>query len=416
MDLTSYNTMRPQYLLHLEQKYAEIKYNDYLTYIVDIDIHIELLNSKKNFKINAIEDRGKDGEIIYPSYTSNGKEYTLINFIYKFPPETTTYIFENNNQYDLRRENVKIYHNYYNIMKEKYEVQEYIQGHYNNFGIDAFIMKNPIWVIKENEKEYLFMFCESNTICKLCRESYQKILDYEKQIGEKLTWFKHQKGYIYTQIPKINTGLFIHQVITGCYGNGRGTSTISVDHIDRDKLNNTMENLRLATREEQQKNTKGCLPNTKRERQSNARPLPEGITQDMLKKYVVYYYNVYDKKNNKSREYFRVEGHPKLKKFWETTKSGEVSILEKLQQANKVIDDLELDIFPKNFTEQRELPKHVSIVNSRNVFNLTFDKRIEDGKRMNLKMVIPDNYNLDVELENLRDKIRTKYNISDFML
>jgi len=37
-----------------------------------------------------------------------------------------------------------------------------------------------------------------------------------------------------------------------CYGNGRGTANISVDHVDRDKMNNTMDNLRLATLIEQQ--------------------------------------------------------------------------------------------------------------------------------------------------------------------
>lgn len=41
------------------------------------------------------------------------------------------------------------------------------------------------------------------------------------------------------------SGLHIHQIITGCYGNGKGTKTISVDHIDQDPLNNTWENLRI---------------------------------------------------------------------------------------------------------------------------------------------------------------------------
>jgi hypothetical protein len=65
----------------------------------------------------------------------------------------------------------------------------------------------------------------------------------------------------------------------------------------------------------------------------------------MLKKYVVYYFNIYDKKNNKSREYFRVEGHPKLKgKCWETSKSAKVSIFEKLNQANTYVDNLNIGL------------------------------------------------------------------------
>ena len=40
---------------------------------------------------------------------------------------------------------------------------------------------------------------------------------------------------------------------------------------------------------------------TKRARKHNARPLPEGLTQEMLPKYVVYYHECY----NKERQLFR---------------------------------------------------------------------------------------------------------------
>ena len=86
------------------------------------------------------------------------------------------------------------------------------------------------------------MYCEKNTIVKLCQKSYNKIIEYEnsKNEGKKITFFKHLSGYICSTI-----NLFIHQIITGCYGNGQGTKNISVDHIDRDPLNNIFENLRV---------------------------------------------------------------------------------------------------------------------------------------------------------------------------
>ena len=67
------------------------------------------------------------------------------------------------------------------IMTTKYEPEEihYVSSHISTLGKDANLMKNPIWKIQENEKEYLLMYCEKDTICKLCPVSHQKILDYE---------------------------------------------------------------------------------------------------------------------------------------------------------------------------------------------------------------------------------------------
>jgi hypothetical protein len=300
-----------------------------------------------------------------------------------------------------------IYHEYDSIIREKYQVVEYIQGHHNKTGTDANKMKNPIWRINENGKEYLLMYCEKDSICRLCDESYQKILDYEINCnkGKKLTWYKHQNGYISTYNADRNS-FYIHQLIMNCYGNGRGTKTISVDHIDQQPLNNSLENLRIATREEQEQNTKGIKPGTKRERKHNAKDLPEGISQDMMKKYVVYYQEWLDKEHTKEREFFKVETHPKLDKSWTSSKSGKVSIEEKLAQANKVVDDLEQDIYPEK--DEPILPKYVSLIIAREKPQLVFEKRVND-KRLNLKMVLPVDYNLQEQLEKLNEKIKEKY-------
>ena len=42
---------------------------------------------------------------------------------------------------------------------------------------------------------------------------------------------------------------------------------------------------------------------TKRARKHNARPLPEGLTQEMLPKYVVYYHECYNKERQLFREF-----------------------------------------------------------------------------------------------------------------
>ena len=62
-----------------------------------------------------------------------------------------------------------------------------------------------------------------------------------------------------------------------------------------------------------------------------------------MKKYVVYYRETVYLKNGKSqpREYFKVESHPKLPKPWVSSKSTKIPLLEKLNDANQVVSDLE---------------------------------------------------------------------------
>ena len=60
-----------------------------------------------------------------------------------------------------------------------------------------------------------------------------------------------------------------------------------------------------------------------------------------MKKYVVYYEDYADKEKKRLRQYFRIEKHPKLTKIWIGCKSTTISIQTKLEQANKMIDDLE---------------------------------------------------------------------------
>jgi len=399
-ELTTFTSdiMKPVYSTNIELLCGVIEYNN-KTFLVDLSDKDRIINFNKSFVFANADD-------MYPSYSYNYKRFSYIDFIFSFSQESVYYIFKNENPLDLRRCNVEIYHFYHKNILDSYEIIEYINGHYLTMGQDANIMKNPMWRVKENDKEYLLMYCEKNTICKLCIESYQKVLEYEsnKNNGKKITWYKHQNGYILCSL-----NLYIHQIIMECYGNGAGTKNVSVDHIDQNPLNNTLENLRIATRKDQEQNTKGIKSGTKRERKSSAKNLPEGITQDMLKKYVVYYQEWLDSEHTKQREFFKVEKHPKLDKPWITTKSNKVTIQEKLSQANKVVDDLENDIYPNKYSPA--LPKYVSLITIREKPHLVFEKRV-DGKRLNFKMVLPEEYDLDEQISIFKVKIREKYGAS----
>jgi hypothetical protein len=386
---------KPLYLTSDELGCGVIKFND-KTYLVDAKNKDAIINSGKQFVFANQYD-------IYPSYAHNYKRVSYIDFIFGYNNDSLHYDFKNGNQYDLRRSNVEFYHAYHAIVVKQYNVIEYIQGHQVTVGHDAYKMKNPMWRVNENGKEIILLYCEKDTLCKICPESYKKMVEFEAndETNKKITWHKHVNGYIVG-----NNQLYIHQVITGCYGNGKGTKNISVDHIDQDPLNNKYDNLRVATRKEQEDNSNGIKSGTKRERKSNAKDLPNGITQQMMRKHVVYYQEWLDKEHTREREYFKVEKHPKLDKHWATTKSGKVSIQEKLQIANKVVDDLENDVYP--VSEEPVLPKYMSLIVARGKPHLVYERRLDD-KRLNVKMVLPEDYDLEDQIIKLNDKIKAKY-------
>lgn len=159
------------------------------------------------------------------------------------------------------------------------------------------------------------------------------------------------------------------------------------------------------------------MPNTKRIRQRNARELPDGITQDMLKKYVIYYVGYLSADRTKWRDFFMVEGHPAMRgKTWTTTKSMKVSTHQKLMDANKVVEDLDRGILPVSISEQSKtistitLPKYIRISNQRGKPHLELDKRNEGATpRFSLKMVLPENYDITTELLKFIQKVIAKY-------
>ena len=282
-------------------------------------------------------------------------------------------------------------------------------------------MKNPLWEIANSqtgEITDIIMYCEPNQYCELCPASYQKILEYEANHnkGEKMTWYRTQNGYISCH----SNNVFIHQVIMDTWGQGDYTSkTNIVAHLDRNPLNNRYDNLRVDTLQEHQKyNSTAAGDDDKRERKRSAKELPPGLTQSMMKRYVTYNHEWLNTENTRSREYFKVE-HPKLEKSWVTSKSEKVSLLQKLEDANKVVSDLEKGIFPDATVSAAAtaptavLPKYISIVVKREKPHLVYErKRPEDGVREEMRMVLPANYIIEDEIVKLKQKVEAKYGVT----
>jgi len=308
-----------------------ICFNDKFVLIDFIDL-FSIINFSKNFIHYYPYEKD------YPYYLRNNQKISYLEYIFKYDSSNIEYKFKNGNKYDLRKNNIEIIHSYHNVILSNYNVIEYNLGHFSETGKDAYVIKNPMWKINDNNNIYWLMYCEKNIIIKLCELSINKINEYEinHYNGKKNTFFIHSNGYIHS-----TSGLYIHQIIMGCYGNGKGTLNISVDHIDQDPLNNTYNNLRIATREEQEQNSKGIKEGTKRARKTSAIELPEGITQEMMPKYVYYLKEYRNKEKTLSREFFRIEKHPNLdKKCWATSKSNNISIQDKLKQAINKLEEL----------------------------------------------------------------------------
>lgn len=131
---------------------------------------------------------------------------------------------------------------------------------------------------------------------------FQTLFDYDDldKIKENdITWYVLENGYIINASKK----QYLHHLVMDFKGTGRGFQEKSIDHINRDKMDNRKANLRLATAKEQQQNSKGQIEGTKRERQHNAIKLPDNIEQIQIPKYVSY-------RKEKYKEYFVIEDHP----------------------------------------------------------------------------------------------------------
>ena len=289
-----------------------------------------------------------------------------------------------------------------------YCITEKLGGHISKCGRTANAVKNTIYKAIDDGKEILLMYCEVNTICILSPDSYEKIINYEqtKNNGKKIT-FNNVNGYIGGKTVSDGT-LYIHQIIMNCYRNGRGTMIVSVDHIDRNPLNNRLENLRIATREVQQKNSKGIIPGTKRERNHHAQNLPDGLTQEMIPKHVSYMTNVYNKEKNSIREYFRIENHPKMNKKYDGCKSVKKTVLEKLEEIKEVLKNIENGILPQTRSEKTGLPPYVRLIEKDDKSWLLYERRIEN-KRNSLKLPISRELNIEDEVQRLMKKVNEKY-------
>jgi hypothetical protein len=267
--------------------------------------------------------------------------------------------------------------------------------------------RNMYWKVKDlNNNEYYIMHINNDTFTKFSSTSLNKILNFEDC---RPSWYLNLNGYIASSF-KINDEkkcIYLHQYIMDVHFDDNTDMKKTVDHINRDKMDNRRENLRFANMSDQNSNR------DKKKRQQNACELPNGIKQSDLPIYVCYNKRCYDKENNSWREFFTIENHPKLDKTWATSKSNTISIKEKLNQAKIKIKHLNGEITDEEYKKITE-PEFKLFKGLR----LTIDKKYNKYKfdyenrtikpSINYKMILTHN-DLQLMIDKMIDLINNKY-------
>ena len=331
---------------------------------------------------------------------NNAKVFYLIDIIMKDKCYNNI-IFLDKDEFNYKKSNLKIDKESYIYFNENiFKVLEKHSGHTSKMGKSAGLMKNSVFkVINLESSETLLLMQCNDTYTIISEESIDKVKQFKDQV---LTWYKLANGYIgsHVVIDDNDTIIYLHQHLLNYYGNGLNKNTKTIDHINRDKLDNRLENLRLATQSEQNINT------NKRNRKCNAKDLPDGLTQDMIPKYVVYYNECYNKEKDLYRDFFKIEKHPKYDGTICSSKSNKVSIHDKLEEIKdylKKIDDNNNVI-----KETSRLPTGIRHKILDNKEELILDYKI-DNVRYGLKMKCNNSKTFDENYQMFKNKVIEKY-------
>lgn len=287
------------------------------------------------------------------------------------------------------------------MFSQNENVIEKDDGVYIRAGKFAGTYKNFCYLIEntETKERYYKMTCNpDNTICTMLSiEDVELIKNYKPY---RPVFSLHSNGYSFGKEPDTKKQIYLHSFViknTNPDNERIHDKKYSIDHINRNKLDNRRNNLRWTTQSIQ--NSNRC----KKKRSKTAKPLPEGITQDMLPIYISYCKECYNKEKQLYRDFFRIKSHPKQKKTISSSKSSKLTILEKLEQIKEKLYNLDNDI-----VVERKLPPYYTIQNFRNAPHLTLDRH-SDNKRYNLKMKMKENKSLTEELERFNEKLKKKY-------
>ena len=178
--------------------------------------------------------------------------------------------------------------------------------------------------VKYNGKEYTIMKIQYQfeyVYSLIDKEDFSKIKEY--------SWHHISNGYISHTIPVDETRreLYLHNFVMGRLGFPGKGSKESIDHINRNGLDNRKENLRLITQTEQNLNQG-------RKVRTIVLPADSGLSVDDIPKHIWYI-----KANGNHGDRFGIDLKTENLK-WKTTSAKNVSLQDKLQSAKDKLQEL----------------------------------------------------------------------------
>ena len=383
----SYNNDNNYYLL-----------ND--TIIIDIESSLICAQLKnKSFDCLKIIDN----EWYYYNYKSNEK---LINIL--FPKDKfSSFKFINNNINDYRKENIELKYNdkYYDIFDRPpgYNILKIGTSNKVEQGKFSGQYRNMYWKVQDNENTYYLMHIVDNIYTKISKRDIKKVLNFN---GIRPFWYLNNNGYVATTIQEEKKSYYLHQYIMNVHTEDLTSYEKTIDHINRDKLDNRQSNLRFANMSEQNSNR------DKSARRCDAKTeLPEWLEE--LPKYVQFRREVYNKDTGDVREFFIIQ-HPSLDKIWESSKSINVLTSDKFKATKLKLQLIENLITEKQYNKESgfndiiDLPKYLVIICRNESKCFSYDYKNDTGDRYTQKIVIKSQ-DIQSELNKFIECLNTKY-------